>query len=986
MKMLESFKEWLKSAPEAAKIEAREIALDFDPDSDVPSPVRSMRLPKGWNEAAARALSDLLDTPRPTRTRTKPGLKAYAGLVAQIPAGKEREVENSIEPAIDRLSGSLTWAVARAGLIEDTEDANRLRDTLALSMLGRFVVPEADLWRHGGADWAYGDAIPSSTPARRTDRFSASAEDAPERLRQVAQKELRSSVLDVGARVMKDRLSAIGEACRRCSGEAERFDPRQNAALARAMRQALRDGVPEEAVERALALAQQGADDDTLAGLAPEMETPAACVLEVAPGLLEALEADSAWSFGPKGGSVRARGFRNTIARSIWSFGAPQLSFHESPTETGAVVYLNLPAFLDASGLRTDLLSDTVFAWTTALSVSAPKDEPVAGTFSLSGMAAVLMSCGIAYDSEIGRKTAAAITRLITGYMRQACAQTGAMAPALGADIEFDAGELPQALQTLADGLRELPARFEAKGALSRPGVLLSALPVPADVAPLIEADALGASHVINSITTDMGETGGSTLRDSARNGLKALGLNASQIEKAEDHAAGHGTFKGAPGISFEDLMLKGVPIEALERMDDSIGEGASIRFAFNRWTLGDRVCRDILRLPHDVVAEQGQSLCAAAGYSDSDVAIADRYAHGSGQLDDAPSLSPEQRRVFEQPSNRAQLAMAAALESQMSGVCDTRLALDAAATIDDVAELFDLAMKVGLRQVAMRRTGSGLFDMLPAIDFDKGDYTAEPQKERIIERTVEVERVVEKPAARRKLPDRRKGYIQKATVGGHKVYLHTGEFDDGELGEIFIDMHKEGAAFRSLMNNFAIAISIGLQYGVPLEEYVDAFVFTRFEPAGPVEGNDSIQQATSILDYLFRELGVSYLGRDDLAEISPDKADPGGLGQGVEQEKLLQEDAARFISRGFSRGQVPDNILMFAGAAKKAANANDGDEIVQEEIVEIEHASASSTVATTSPVSEVSAYLGDPCPECGHFTLVSEGNGSRCDACNWSG
>ena len=984
MNMLESFKEWLKSAPEAAKIEAREIALDFDPDSDVPSKTRSIRLPARWNDAAARALCDLLDTPRPSKTRTKPGMKAYAGLVAQVAVGKDRDVENGIEPAIDRLSGSLTWAIARAGLIEDSAAANSLRDTLALSILGRFVVPEADLWRHGGADWAYGDSIPESAQALRTERISASAEDAPERLREVAQGELRSSVLDVGARVMKDRLSAIGEACRRCSGETERFDPRQNAALARSMRQALRDGVPEEAVERALALAQQGADDDTLAGLAPELERPGPCILDVAPSLSEALENDSSWSFGRQGGSVRARGFRNTIARTIWSFGAPQLSFHESPLETGSTIYLNLPAFIDETGLRTDLLADTVFAWTTALGVSASKEAQVAGTLSMSGMAAVLMSCGIAYDSELGRKIAAGITRLITGYMRQACAQTGAMAPALGADIRFELDELPDALQGLTSGLRELPTRFEARAALSRPGVLLSSLPVPAELAPMIEADAHGPSHVINAITTDMGETGGSVLRDCARAGLLALGLNASQVEKAEDHAAGHGTFKGAPGVSFEDLMLKGVPIEALERMDDSIGEGASIRFAFNRWTLGDRVCRDILRLPHDVIAEQGQSLCAAAGYSDSDVAIADRYAHGSGQLDDAPSLSPEQRRVFEQPSNRAQLAMAAALESQMSGVCDIRLALDAEATIDDVADLFDLALKVGLRQVAMRRTGSGLFDMLPAIDFDKGDYTAEPPKERIIERTVEVERVIEKPAARRKLPDRRKGYIQKATVGGHKVYLHTGEFDDGELGEIFIDMHKEGAAFRSLMNNFAIAISIGLQYGVPLEEYVDAFVFTRFEPAGAVEGNDSIQQATSILDYLFRELGVSYLGRDDLAEISPDKADPGGLGQGVEQEKLLQEDASRFISRGFSRGQVPDNILMFAGANKKAANANDGEDLVQDEIVQIEHTSTSS-MATTGPVTEVPAYLGDPCPECGHFTLVSEGNGSRCDACNWT-
>ena len=123
----------------------------------------------------------------------------------------------------------------------------------------------------------------------------------------------------------------------------------------------------------------------------------------------------------------------------------------------------------------------------------------------------------------------------------------------------------------------------------------------------------------------------------------------------------------------------------------------------------------------------------------------------------------------------------------------------------------------------------------------------------------------------REKLPNRRKGYTQKAIVGGHKVYLRTGEYDDGRLGEIFIDMHKEGAAFRAMMNNFAIAISLGLQYGVPLDEYVEAFTFTRFEPAGMVMGNDRIKNATSILDYVFRELAVSYLDRDDLAHVNPD-------------------------------------------------------------------------------------------------------------------
>ena len=186
------------------------------------------------------------------------------------------------------------------------------------------------------------------------------------------------------------------------------------------------------------------------------------------------------------------------------------------------------------------------------------------------------------------------------------------------------------------------------------------------------------------------------------------------------------------------------------------------------------------------------------------------------------------------------------------------------------------------------------------------------------------VERVVERDPIRRKLPDRRKGYIQKAAVGGHKVYLHTGEYDDGELGEIFIDMHKEGAAFRSLMNNFAIAISIGLQYGVPLEEFVDAFVFTRFEPAGPVTGNDTVKSATSILDYIFRELGVSYLGRRDLETGDPGELNADGLGRGKADagEAETPQPASRFISRGLTRGAAPDNLVFLPSANRLSGPA----------------------------------------------------------------
>ncbi len=213
------------------------------------------------------------------------------------------------------------------------------------------------------------------------------------------------------------------------------------------------------------------------------------------------------------------------------------------------------------------------------------------------------------------------------------------------------------------------------------------------------------------------------------------------------------------------------------------------------------------------------------------------------------------------------------------------------------------------------------------------------------------VEKVVERDRTRRRLPDRRKGYIQKASVGGHKVYIHTGEYEDGELGEIFIDMHKEGAAFRSMMNNFAIAISIGLQYGVPLDEFVDAFVFTRFEPSGRVTGNDSIRSATSILDYVFRELGVSYLDRRELAQVTPEAANLDGM-DGVPAETPQPVPAARFISKGFARGAAPDNLIVAPFGRKEP-----------------------------SPRATPQVQAG-PCPECGDLMLTDRSGTPACGSC----
>jgi len=278
---------------------------------------------------------------------------------------------------------------------------------------------------------------------------------------------------------------------------------------------------------------------------------------------------------------------------------------------------------------------------------------------------------------------------------------------------------------------------------------------------------------------------------------------------------------------------------------------------------------------------------------------------------------------------------------------------MDWRATAPQAARLLAEAAADGRRAIRLMRAAPPAGPLLDLVEPEPAPHPRRWEPEaRAVERVVE--KVVERDRTRRKLPDRRKGYIQKAAVGGHKVYVHTGEYEDGELGEIFIDMHKEGAAFRSLMNNFAIAISIGLQYGVPLEEFVDAFIFTRFEPAGAVTGNDSIRSATSILDYIFRELGVSYLDRHELANAEPDPLSANGLGR-LEGDSEAPEavPAARFISKGFARGAAPDNLVVLPFGQKREA-----------------------------PVMPLVATEAVACPACGDFSLQQRGAGWICDTC----
>jgi ribonucleoside-diphosphate reductase alpha chain len=331
-------------------------------------------------------------------------------------------------------------------------------------------------------------------------------------------------------------------------------------------------------------------------------------------------------------------------------------------------------------------------------------------------------------------------------------------------------------------------------------------------------------------------------------------------------------------------------------------------------------------------------------------------------------------------------------------------------ATVEDCKEAYVLSWRLALKANALYRDGSKLSqplnsqliadedeeeeDGMEAIAALPASARASAVAEKIVERIVER---VERTRERERLPDRRKGYTQKAVVGGHKVYLRTGEYQDGRIGEIFIDMHKEGAAFRSLMNNFAIAISVGLQYGVPLDEYVDAFTFTRFEPAGFVQGNDAIKNATSILDYVFRELAISYLGRNDLAHVDPSDIGATAIGKGEDQGRAPATTTQQYVSRGFVRSKT-DKLMVVQGGAEAlstlGATALKNEVMFREEVSTITTEldtldwqapaakSSGQSIADKRAEARMKGYVGEACPECANFTLVRNGTCLKCDTC----
>ncbi|HEY1876329.1 MAG TPA: hypothetical protein VGG66_02630, partial [Rhizomicrobium sp.] len=512
---------------------------------------------------------------------------------------------------------------------------------------------------------------------------------------------------------------------------------------------------------------------------------------------------------------------------------------------------------------------------------------------------------------------------------------------------------------------------------------------------------------------------------------LANLGYGQHEIDAIVAYAVGHGTLEDYQGrINYDALRGKGFGDAEVAQIEAALESAFDIRFVFNKYTLGPKFCRDVLNLDAASLDAPDFDMLKTLGFSKADIDAANLHVCGAMTLEGAPCLKEQHLPVFDcaNPCGRigkralfveAHIHMMAAVQPFISGAISKTINMANSATIRDCGEAYMLSWKLGLKANALYRDGSKLSQPLSTQVYafaDDEDEDALPDAPRVTSaQTVVTERIVERVIEkvrsheRERLPHRRKSYTQKAIVGGHKVYLHTGEYEDGRLGEIFIDMHKEGAAFRSLMNNFAIAISVGLQYGVPLEEFVEAFTFTRFEPAGLVIGNDSIKNATSVLDYIFRELGVSYLGRTDLAHVVPTTDEDLGRDAGSPGAEVA---IAKVASSGYLRGRTQIALVKGGAAPKMLAEDehehfgrleadNDSDTLDLSEIragVEATLSTVSAQVATleaalsrppaqnTRAARAVEARLkgfeGDSCGACGNFTLVRNGTCMKCNTC----
>jgi ribonucleoside-diphosphate reductase alpha chain len=935
--------------------------------------------------------------------------------------------------------------------------------------------------------------------------------------------EQKVAALVTGSKICQKRLKGILKACVNCEADGDKcFDPAENPALKRAIKDARRDLVPDSYIRRVIQFARQGYTEIDFATYDSDWDSEAYLTVSgqnsnnsvrVSDEFLQAVVEGKDWNLtarltGKAVKTLQARDLWDQIAYAAWASADPGIQFHTTINDwhtcpkSGPIrasnpcseymflddtacnlASLNLMMFRD-SDKRFDVgaFEHACRLWTIALEISVlmaqfPSQRIAERSYryrtlglGFANIGGILMASSIPYDSAQGRAICAAISAIMTG-----------VSYATSAEMAKELGPFPGYAENASDMLRVIRNHRRAAYGQSDGYEKLNINPVPLDYAACFDPRLIEAARRAWDRAIDLGQLHGfrnaqatviaptgtiglvmdcdttgiepdfalvkfkklagggyfKIINQAVPHALRALGYSEAEIAEIEAYAVGHGSLRRAPAINHTTLEAKGFTDVALAKLESGIKSAFDIRFAFNKWSLGAEFLTKTLKIAAEKLDDPAFDLLAHLGFTKKDIEVANEHVCGAMTLEGAPHLKPEHLPVFDcaNPCGRkgtrylsveSHIRMMAASQPFISGAISKTINMPNEASVADCKEAYLLSWKLALKANALYRDGSKLSQplnsqLLADDEHEAEESTAElaADKPAAIRASVAAERIVEKivervrirEREREKLPGRRKGYTQKALVGGHKVYLRTGEYDDGRLGEIFIDMHKEGAAFRSLMNNFAIAISLGLQYGVPLEEYVDAFTFTRFEPAGLVQGNEAIKNATSILDYIFRELAVSYLGRNDLAHVDPSEIiSTTGLGASDErrEDELPSMPAARYLSRGLVRGQesrvvaVRGNTVLAEATQRESPVANMQHEVTTafartdataevhhyvRRTVEVENKGLVAMQAARSEAdrraeARVKGYEGEDCRECGNFTLVRNGTCLKCETC----
>ncbi len=681
---------------------------------------------------------------------------------------------------------------------------------------------------------------------------------------------------------------------------------------------------------------------------------------------------------------------------------------------------LNLVRFLREDGrFDIDTFRHAVRLWTIVLEISVLMASfPSRRIAELSyryrtlglgyaNIGSLLMRLGLPYDSDRGRAMCAAVTALMTG---ESYATSAEMARELGPFPEWEANRESMlrvirnhrraAYNARPEEYEELTVTPEGLDPALAPADLVAAareawdralaggerhgfrnaqatvLAPTGTIGLVMDCDTTGIEPDFALVKFKKLAGGGyfKIVNQALPEALGRLGYDPEQIEAIVAHTVGHGTLDGAPAISRESLRERGLDDGAIDRVEAALPSAFDLRSAFSPAIVG-RESLLAAGFSEEDLTDWSVDVLGGLGFTAEEIEEANDWICGNYTVEGAPHLEERHLAVFD-CANRCgrkgrrfiryegHILMMAAAQPFISGAISKTINMPAEATVDDVKYAYRLAWEKMLKAVALYRDGSKLSQPLSAVlDEEDEDALAEAVSSgdvgQVAEELTARILVPYQTRERRRLPQRRTGYTQKATVGGQKVYLRTGNYEDGSLGEIFLDMHREGAAFRSLMNCFAIAISLGLQYGVPLEEFVDAFVFTRFEPNGPVNGHDRIKMATSVIDYIFRELAITYLGREDLAHVELHPEDLRHDAVGTPGQKSPAE---------LPSAEIEDIAEAIRPRAMAQAAGGGG-------------ASVTSTLSAAD-VARSLGFEGDPCPECGQFKLVRNGTCMKCMEC----